>query len=299
MSTLWSERVQGIADLDYSRSLRFRDECKEDVLRALGLEAPMKVADLGCGPGTLARKIGQWLGADCEVLGIDRDTVFVEHARREAAAAGLSHVHFAVGDVLDLSLQDNAFDVCLSSAVLEHVPHEPFLREQLRVLRAGGSASVLTFLPSRYIKTTAMAEALMKPREQQLWQRLCQGMEPCGVQGVAAYPVDLAKLPAMMEAVGFEQIRIDSLTFPQIVDDARLAAADRLEMVAFEKLQLLEQLQRTLRWSQTPLAEEEAQELEAMIHDRFRKRAEAATAGVHHWDYTIVVAVTVSGSKPY
>ena len=70
--------------LNLSREQRFRDDRKDLLLDLLGLRPGFVVADLGCGPGALARKLAKWLGPSSKVLGVDRDKTFLQYARLKA-----------------------------------------------------------------------------------------------------------------------------------------------------------------------------------------------------------------------
>jgi SAM-dependent methyltransferase len=77
---------------------------------ALGLEAGVRVLDVGCGPGRHALALAR---RGIEVVGVDLSEDFVTLARESAAAEGLP-ARFVVGDVRDLA-HDGEFEavVCL------------------------------------------------------------------------------------------------------------------------------------------------------------------------------------------
>ena len=78
--------------------------------------APARVADLGCGTGTLSVLLAE---AGYSVSGLDLSPEMV--ARAEAKGAGLD-VTFAVGDAGDPDLPVGSFDVVLSRHVLWALP---------------------------------------------------------------------------------------------------------------------------------------------------------------------------------
>jgi ubiquinone/menaquinone biosynthesis C-methylase UbiE len=63
-----------------------------------GIEAGMRVLDLGSGAGDVCLLLGEMVGPSGEVIGLDVDGDAVEHAGRRAAEAGMSHVRFQCGD---------------------------------------------------------------------------------------------------------------------------------------------------------------------------------------------------------
>jgi SAM-dependent methyltransferase len=107
--------------------------------RALLAEAlpapPARVADLGCGTGTLSVLLAE---EGHTVTGLDLAPAMVADARAKAArhVVGAS---FGVGDVADPNLPVGAYDVVLSRHVVWALPDpEAALRRWLRLLRPGG-----------------------------------------------------------------------------------------------------------------------------------------------------------------
>jgi SAM-dependent methyltransferase len=90
-----------------------------------------RVLDVGCGAGTLARKLA---GSVPQVDGIDLSPAMIEAARREAPR----NVTFSVGDALTLDPAPGSYDAVLSSAVLHHLPLAEALPRMAGWLRPGG-----------------------------------------------------------------------------------------------------------------------------------------------------------------
>src|SRR5258708_11398705 len=63
--------------------------------RLLDLRPGMKVLDLACGHGDLANRLA---ARGCQVTGLDSSAVFLDPARADAAAAGVS-VEYGAGDM--------------------------------------------------------------------------------------------------------------------------------------------------------------------------------------------------------
>src|SRR5215472_12625802 len=66
--------------------------------RLLDLRPGMSVLDLACGHGDMA---GQLAARGCQVTGLDSSAVFLDRARADAAAAGLS-VEYVAGDMREI-----------------------------------------------------------------------------------------------------------------------------------------------------------------------------------------------------
>ena len=95
----------------------------------------LKVADIGCGAGTMSCL---WAERGHAVSGLDINAPLVELARERAAKQGHSIV-FDVGSATALPWADASFDVCLAPELLEHVADwQGCLDEFARILRPGG-----------------------------------------------------------------------------------------------------------------------------------------------------------------
>ncbi|MFE2261429.1 methyltransferase domain-containing protein [Streptomyces griseosporeus] len=102
------------------------------------LKPPMRILDIGCGPGTITADLAA-LVPEGHVTGVDRAPEVLDRARATAAERGLANLDFAVADVHALEYADAAFDVVHAHQVLQHVG-DPVraLREMARVTRPGG-----------------------------------------------------------------------------------------------------------------------------------------------------------------
>jgi len=74
----------------------------------------IRVADLGCGTGSLSVLLAE---AGLEVIGVDASPAMLERARAKAQTLGVT-VEFALGDAADPDLADGLFDVVLSRHVV-------------------------------------------------------------------------------------------------------------------------------------------------------------------------------------
>lgn len=96
------------------------------------------VLDLGCGSGDALWGLAE-AGADC--FGIDFSEKMIELAGAAAIARRLSNCKFVVGNVLEYSLPQNAFDLVLCYGVIEYFSYEEterFFAKVFRALQPGG-----------------------------------------------------------------------------------------------------------------------------------------------------------------
>lgn len=108
----------------------------EMVFEAVAEVQPSRFLEVGCGPGELAARVQDELGA--RVVAVDSSERMVELARgREVDAR--------VGDVQDLPFGEGEFDCAVAAWMLYHVPDvERALGELARVLAPGGRLVAVT-----------------------------------------------------------------------------------------------------------------------------------------------------------
>jgi len=112
------------------------------VYRALQPEPGERIADLGCGPGFMARELALAIGPRGRVYALDLSESMLALARRRCA--GLPSVELVVGDMTALDLSDSSLDAAVAMQSLAYVPEVTrALAEIARVLRPGGRAVVL------------------------------------------------------------------------------------------------------------------------------------------------------------
>ena len=101
------------------------------------LRPGMRVLDFGCGPGTITVGLASAVRPG-EVHGMDMEVSQIDLARAAAAGGGHENMTLHVGNVYDLPLEDDSFDVAHCHAVLMHLPDAPAaLAEVKRVLKPG------------------------------------------------------------------------------------------------------------------------------------------------------------------
>jgi SAM-dependent methyltransferase len=131
---------------DFTRIAETMRESGEDLVAALGVEAGMKVLDLGCGDGTTAVPSARY-GA--EVLGVDIASNLVAAGNERAKAAGLDNLRFEEGDASNLNrISDDKFDLVVSIFGAMFAPR-PFdvAEEMVRVTKPGGRIVMGNWIP--------------------------------------------------------------------------------------------------------------------------------------------------------
>ena len=104
-----------------------------------GIKAGDSVLDLGSGAGNdcfVARAI---VGESGKVTGVDFTDAMIEKARINNEKLGYKNIEFVQGDIEEMPLPDNTYDVVISNCVLNLVPDkEKAFKEIYRVLKPGG-----------------------------------------------------------------------------------------------------------------------------------------------------------------
>ena len=109
-----------------------------DLIDFAGIQAGMKVLDVGCGIGGPARTLAGECG--CEVVGVDLTREFIRAAQLLTERVGMSsRCAFEQGSATDLPVADASFDAVWSQNMMMNVPDKAvFFAEVTRVLKPGG-----------------------------------------------------------------------------------------------------------------------------------------------------------------
>ena len=103
------------------------------------LRPGMRILEVGCGTGSLARKVASEVAPDGVVVGVDRQQAQLQTARRLADREGIENLSLHLGDATGLDFPGADFDGAYCRFVVEHVPEPVILvREMMRVVKPGG-----------------------------------------------------------------------------------------------------------------------------------------------------------------
>src|SRR3979411_516385 len=131
---------------DRIRRLHVADEAVEAEVRAALSDRPFRsLLDLGTGTGRMLELLGPQIERG---LGIDFSLDMLALARARLDRAGLKHCSVRQGDIYDLPLPRDSFDVVIIHQVLHFLDDGArAIREAARVLTPGGRLLVVDFAP--------------------------------------------------------------------------------------------------------------------------------------------------------
>lgn len=179
------------------------------------IKAGDHVLDLGSGAGNDCFVARALVGETGEVTGLDFTEAMLEKARKNAEKLGFQNVNFVQGDIEDMPLPDNQYDVIVSNCVLNLVPDKNKAFAQMyRVLKNGGH-----FCVSDVVLKGTLPEKLQKDAEM--------------YAGCVSGAIDLDDYLNIIAANNFQNITIHKQKAIELPDEILSSYLDATEMQAF------------------------------------------------------------------
>jgi len=168
MGTPTDDYILGRTSAEYQRlrtQAKVWEEATKRVLLKAGLHAGMSCLDIGCGPGEVMRLMGEVVGPEGSVMGVDMDGNIGREALDVLRTTASGQYSFHEMDVESSDrVPDSPFDVTFARITLFHLK-EPvaFLRKMMRWTKPGGIIVVQEYdfeSLEAYPKLDEMSEAI-------------------------------------------------------------------------------------------------------------------------------------------
>lgn len=291
MNVIWSSAIQGPQTLYLSRQLRFDDAFAPQYLPLLNLDAdrPLRILEIGCGPGALAGALRRWY-PKAHLTGIDRDSEFIRFAKAHEAG-----VTFLEGDATALPFADGVFDVTISHTVSEHIEPSAFYGEQQRMLKPGGICLVLSSRKGIRQQAQALVPSAF---ESQFWQRAQQHDNTFERCAVCQFPMSEAELPAAMTRHGFTDVSTGFVTVALTPDQPGLPAEMAKRILQAQRQEELENVASVRLSLPEYFSQDEFDTMERVIQEKHDLREAQWARGEKQWDTTVSIIMVIRGRKP-
>lgn len=160
----------------------------------------IRMLDIACGTGIVARVAASRLNGDGRIVGIDMNPAMIEVARRAAAAEEFA-IEWVVGKVEALPFPDRSFDLITIQQGLQFFPDKlGALHECARVLGPGGTLAI------------GIWSSLEKQGIQQIYAEAIEHLTGSASMHVSYGTVTESSLRALLLNAGFDQISIEEVT---------------------------------------------------------------------------------------
>ncbi len=172
-------------------------------VRYLALSKDAHVLDVGCGPGSLVRRLAREVAF---VSGCDADHGMIDRAQKLADEAGLHNVEYRAGALPDLPYASDQFDAVTATNVifLQRCP-QAAVHELARVCRPGGIVAMLNPSPRM-----SVAAATAHADRQGLTDFNRVSFINWGNVAEQAHRFSAEQITEMFEAAGLSEIEIEA-----------------------------------------------------------------------------------------
>ncbi|QJD95349.1 methyltransferase domain-containing protein [Mucilaginibacter robiniae] len=122
------------------------------------VQAGNTISDWGCGGGDALKAIASWAAKrklPLQLTGIDAAPAAISFAQQETAA--YPNIHYQLTDVMSDGLQDNQFDIILSSLFTHHFEDEAWIALVKKMYRTAKRGVIITDLHRHWLLYYSLA----------------------------------------------------------------------------------------------------------------------------------------------
>jgi ubiquinone/menaquinone biosynthesis C-methylase UbiE len=191
------------------------------LLQRAGLQAGMKVLEIGCGGGDLAFDIARIVAPSGRVRGTDIDQTKLDLATREAAELNLANIEFQLGNITESAPAGN-FDFIHTRFVLTHLTDSAQALKHIRAALCPGGIIVLEDID--------FSGYFCYPDCEALWRYVHLYTETTRRRGVDANIGP--RLPSLLAEAGFENIQVNIVQLSGLAREVKLISPLTMENIA-------------------------------------------------------------------
>jgi SAM-dependent methyltransferase len=191
------------------------------LLSRAGIPRDATCVDVGCGGGDVTVELARHVGPGGRVIGIDRDEVELEKARKEAAELGLGNVQYHTGDARG-SLGAGEFDVAYSRCLLSHLSDPAACVRNIQMARKPHGLVILEDIDIRGIFCYPENSAVRRFRE--LYAQV--------VRRRGADPDVGPRLPTLLLDEGFERVSMNVVQPAGFEGEVKLLVPLSMKLIA-------------------------------------------------------------------
>ena len=162
----------------------------EKLISLADIPAEATVLDVGSGTGVLIPYLHSQVGACGKITAVD----FSENmlAKAQEKFSNLTNVNFLVGDVLEMDLPQNSYDVviCLNFFPHLHTRKEEFLRKMNIALKNDGSLIVMHDISRATVNSIHRESEVVAEHRLPEAKVVGEMFQACGYQNIHAYEDD-------------------------------------------------------------------------------------------------------------
>ena len=162
----------------------------EKLINLADIPADATVLDVGSGTGVLIPYLNAQVGACGKIIAVD----FSENmlAKAQEKFSNLNNLNFLVGDILEMDLPQNFYDVviCLNFFPHLHTRKEEFLRKMNCALKTGGSLIIMHDISRETVNNIHRESEVVAEHRLPEAKVVGEMFQTCGYKNIHAYEDD-------------------------------------------------------------------------------------------------------------